>query len=127
LMALAAVYDSEGDTDQALVASKQAVALIEKTLGPEHPDYANALTGVGVMLSEAKRYNDALNYHRRAEAVAVNVSGPSHPSVAVFTANAAEALNSLRRFDEARVASHEAARILRLAGSPGFFQGFALT
>ena len=127
LITLAVVFSREGDTEHALDTSKQALALIEKTQGPDHPDYAIALGQVGNVLSDGKRYGEALAYFQRAAGIAAKVNGPLHPTVGASTVNAAEALNVLHRFGEADVAAEEALRIFRHAGAPHTFQAFALT
>ena len=125
--ALAVVYNKEGDTDKAVETIELALTLMEKTQGPEHLDYATALTNVGVMLDDAKRFDEALDDYRRAAQLVAKVGGRRSPAWRRCSAvNSAEALNLLHRFAEARAAAEEALRIWRRAGSSTFYQGYAL-
>ena len=127
LSALSDVYDKEGNTRDALAAIEQSRSLTEKAQGREHLDYGTALMNEGVILLDAKRFEEAQDRYRRAAQMMAEVGGPNHPMVALALANSAEALNLLHRYDEARAAAREALRVWRRAGSSKLYQGFALT
>jgi tetratricopeptide (TPR) repeat protein/tRNA A-37 threonylcarbamoyl transferase component Bud32 len=127
LQALGLVHSKEGDVDMALATFDRALALIEKTQGVEHLDYAIALSNLGAVLIDNKRFDDALATNRRAALLGEKIGGPDHPLVAMTVINSAEALNALHRYDEAHAASEQALRIWRQAGSNQFLQAYALT
>jgi tetratricopeptide (TPR) repeat protein len=127
LQALAVVHDKEGSTREALATIELAQSLMEKAQGREHHDYVTALMNEGVILVNAKRFEEAQGYYQRAAQLAAKVVGPNHPLVAMILANSAEALNSLHRYDQARSAGREALRVWRRSGSSKLYQGFALT
>jgi tetratricopeptide (TPR) repeat protein len=127
LQSLAVVYDKEGNTHQALATIELAQSLMEKAQGREHLDYVTAVMNEGLILLNAKRFDEAQTYYQRAAQLASKVGGPDHPLRAMILANSAEGLNVLHRYDEARSAGREALRVLRRARSSKLYEGFALT
>jgi tetratricopeptide (TPR) repeat protein len=127
LQALAIVYAKEGNDSKALETYEKARALIEKTQGREHIDYANMINGIGLFFVDRKRYEDALVYYRRSAELAATVGGPDHSLLALAQFNSAEALNALHRYDEARVVAEQALAIWRRTGSGTFYRACAST
>src|SRR5688572_14591526 len=66
---------------------REAAALQEQTLGPDHPDLANTLNNLGVICERADNPIDAEHYFRRAYAVAAAALAPDHPFVATSSKN----------------------------------------
>ena len=61
---------------------REAAALQEQTLGPDHPDLANTLNNLGVVCEMADNPIDAEHYFRRAYTIATATLAPDHPFVA---------------------------------------------
>jgi hypothetical protein len=66
---------------------REAAALQEQTLGPNHPDLANTLNNLGVVCEMADNPIDAEHYFRRAYAIAAATLPPDHPFVATSRKN----------------------------------------
>src|SRR6186713_1037740 len=76
-----------GDYASAEDLLREAVALQEQTLGPNHPDLANTLNNLGVVCEIADNPIDAEHYFRRAYAIATATLPPDHPFVATSRKN----------------------------------------
>ena len=61
---------------------KQALAIRETALEPEHPDVARSLNNLGAVYSEQGRYSEAESLYQRALAIREKVLGREHPDVA---------------------------------------------
>ena len=61
---------------------REAAALQEQALGPEHPDLANTLNNLGVVCEITDNPLDAEHYFRRAYTIATATLAPDHPFVA---------------------------------------------
>ena len=61
---------------------REAAALQEQTLGPNHPDLANTLNNLGVVCEMTDNPIDAEHYFRRAYTIATATLAPDHPFVA---------------------------------------------
>jgi tRNA A-37 threonylcarbamoyl transferase component Bud32/tetratricopeptide (TPR) repeat protein len=127
LLALARVYQKEGQNDRALDTLGRARTLIAQTQGPEHLDYAKALGNTGVTLGELGRFDEASSYQQRAAELAFRLKGPNNTVSALALVNNAEVLNALGRYAGAQAAAEQALGIYRRMGSPPFYEGFALT
>jgi tetratricopeptide (TPR) repeat protein len=127
LQAMAHIYGKEGKGREALDTYEKARALIEKTQGARHLDYAIVLNNIGVTLVDMKRYADALDYYRRAIDLTAEVGGAEHAEVATWLFNTAEALNALHRYDEARAAAERALAIWQHSGTSRTYRAIALT
>jgi hypothetical protein len=66
---------------------REAVALQERTLGPQHPDLANTLNNLGVVCEMTDNPIDAEHYFRRAYTIATATLPPDHPFVATSRKN----------------------------------------
>jgi tetratricopeptide (TPR) repeat protein len=60
---------------------RRALALFEKTVGPEHPGFAATLANLGLLLVTAGGYAEAETVCRRALAIREKVFGLDHPDV----------------------------------------------
>jgi eukaryotic-like serine/threonine-protein kinase len=79
---LGTVHHGRGDYGKALESHERAVAIVEKTLGPEHPDLALFLSDLGIVQRTRGEHGKALELQARALAILENALGPEHPSVA---------------------------------------------
>src|SRR5262245_45614534 len=76
-----------GNYSSAQEPCRQAAALHEQTLGPDHPDLANTLNNLGVVCEMADNPIDAGHYFRRAYTIATATLAPDHPFVATSSKN----------------------------------------
>src|SRR5262249_49287025 len=56
------VFRRKGQYGEALPYYQRALALKEKTLGPAHPDVANTLINLGVLMRDGGKYDQALEF-----------------------------------------------------------------
>jgi len=127
LGALARTFEKEGDAQSAWNTFQQQLAFIARTQGAEHLDYMKALNNAAVTAETLGRFDQALQYLLRAEALAEKLLGPHNVYLALQLDNAAEVLNALRRFDEARASAARALGIYRASGSTAFYEAVSLT
>ena len=66
---------------------RQAAAVQEQTLGPDHPDLANTLNNLGIVCEMRDNPIDAEHYFRRAYTIATAMLAPDHPFVATSRKN----------------------------------------
>jgi tetratricopeptide repeat protein/DUF2914 family protein len=66
---------------------REAAALQEQALGPDHPDLANTLNNLGVVCEMADNPIDAEHFFRRAYTIAAATLSPDHPFVATSSKN----------------------------------------
>jgi hypothetical protein len=66
---------------------REAAALQEQTLGPNHPDLANTLNNLGIVCERTDNPLDAEHYFRRAYTIATATLAPDHPFVATSRKN----------------------------------------
>ena len=86
---LAGLYKAQGDYIRALPLYKRALAILEKTLGPEHPSVATALNNLAELYRAQGDYARALSLFERALAIREKALGPEHPNVATTLNNLA--------------------------------------
>jgi tetratricopeptide (TPR) repeat protein len=70
---LAALYRAQGKYDQAEPLYKRALAILEKALGPEHPDVATVLGNYAALLEKTNRQAEAEKLRQRA----AKIRGPA--------------------------------------------------
>jgi hypothetical protein len=66
---------------------RDAAAVQEQTLGPNHPDLANTFNNLGVVCEMTDNPIDAEHFFRRAHAIATATLAPDHPFVATSRKN----------------------------------------
>ncbi len=66
---LAELYRAQGRYAEAEPLFKRALAIVEKSLGPEHPHVAKALQNYAALLRETGRGAEATRMEARAKAV----------------------------------------------------------
>jgi hypothetical protein len=79
---LATFYYLGGQYREALSCVKEALAIREKVLGPEHPSTAASLNNLGYLLQAMGDYEGTRPYFERALAIFEKVLGPEHPHTA---------------------------------------------
>jgi serine/threonine-protein kinase len=106
------LFSQLGRYQEALPRHQRALALREKTLGPEHPHTSLSLSNLGRVLHELGRYEEALRLHERALAQREKALGPDHPLHLLSLNNLGMTLQGLGRYEEA-LRLHERALALR--------------
>ena len=66
---------------------REAAALQEQALGPDHPELANTLNNLGVVCELTDNPIDAEHYFRRAYSIATATLAPDHPFVVTSSKN----------------------------------------
>ena len=80
---------------------RRALAIDEKSYGPDHPDVAIRLNNLALLLQATNRLAEAEPLMRRALAIDEKSYGPDHPEVASDLNNLAELLQDTNRLAEA--------------------------
>ena len=83
----------QGDFAAARPLYERALAIREKTLGPEHPDTATSLNNLAGLLSDQGDLAAARPLYERALAIREKVLGPEHPDTATSLNNLAGLLS----------------------------------
>lgn len=79
---LADLLRQQGRHDEAERLARQALDVVEASVGAEHPDVATVLDVLARVLASWGRYNEAVDVLRRAVAITEQVLGPAHPAAA---------------------------------------------
>ncbi len=69
---------------------QRSVAILEKALGPEHPDVAASLNNLAGLYKVQGHYAEAEPLYKRSLAINEKALGPEHPDVAASLNNLAE-------------------------------------
>jgi tetratricopeptide (TPR) repeat protein len=80
---------------------RRALAIDEKSYGPDHPEVAIHLNNLALLLHATNRLSEAERMFRRAIAIGEKSYGPDHPNVATRLNNLAELLRNTNRLSEA--------------------------
>jgi TPR repeat protein/CHAT domain-containing protein len=97
---------------------RQALAIREKTLGPDHLDVAVSLNNLAALYEDLGRYAEAEPFYQRALAIREKALGPDHPDVAVSLNNLAHLDTTQGRYAEAEPLVKRALVILEKAFGP---------
>jgi len=68
---------------------KRALAMVEKTVGPEHPDVGGNLNHLAALYRDQGSYAAAEPLYKRSLTIAENAFGPEHPNVGAALVNLA--------------------------------------
>jgi eukaryotic-like serine/threonine-protein kinase len=102
-----------GDLEGARALTERAISLKEEALGKDHPDVGVSLHNLSLILSELRRYPDALVAASRSIGILKRYGDPETCLLANAYQGQGTALFSLGRYQEAEVAFVEAVRIFR--------------
>ena len=89
----------------------RALAIDEKSFGPDHPNVARDLNNLAELLRVTNRLHEAEPLMRRALAIDEKSFGPDHPNVAIRLNNLALLLQATNRLTEAEMLYHRAVAI----------------
>ncbi len=112
------VANSERKLDEARDLYQQALDLYQRTLGPDHPHVAGALTNLGNVADSQGEFDEALDLMRRALAIRQDTLGPDHPHVAISVTSLGHVARAQGKLDEARELYQRALGIRRNALGP---------
>jgi len=107
-----AMRQRQGRMLDALADARAAVAIKEKSEGPDSPDTGQSLTNIALYLAELDHLDEAEQHARRAVQITEVGLGPAHPRTAILLFNYGEVLNRLKRYQAARVVAQRALEIL---------------
>lgn len=93
--------EGAGDYAGAEPLYRRALAIQEKSLGPDHPDVATTLNNLAQLFEDKGDYGEAEPLSRRALAIHEKALGPDHLSVAIDLNNLAGVLYDNGNFAEA--------------------------
>jgi tetratricopeptide (TPR) repeat protein/predicted Ser/Thr protein kinase len=94
--------NSEGKYDEAREYQAQALALRERSLGPNHPSVALTLSSLGLIAQSNGDYDDAREYLERALIIYEKALGPNHPRVASTLGSFGTLMGRQGKYEEAR-------------------------
>jgi tetratricopeptide (TPR) repeat protein len=80
---------------------RRALAILEKSSRPDHPNAATGLNNLAELLRETNRHAEAEPLYRRALAIDEKSFGPDHFNVAIRLSNLAALLGETNRYTEA--------------------------
>jgi tetratricopeptide (TPR) repeat protein len=103
---------------QGIPLARDALAIREQALGPEHPDTATSLFNLANLLYYQGDIAEARPLYERALAICEKVLGPEHPDTAMSLNHLAVLLNSLGDFAAARLLSERGVAIQEKAFGP---------
>ncbi len=99
---LAWMLNDKGELEAARTAYGVALELCEQVLGPEHPDTADAHSGLGVVLGGLGEFEPARRELERALEITEATLGARHPEAAVVRSNLSGILQGLGELQGAR-------------------------
>ncbi len=97
---LGEIYQSQGRYDEAEPLHKRSLAILEKTLGPEHPHVASSLNNLATLYYTQGRYDKVEPLFKRSLAISEKTLGAEHPTVANSLNNLAIIYYVQGRYDE---------------------------
>ena len=84
------LYNEQGKYAEAEPLYRRSLAIREKSLGPDHPDFARSLNNLAELYLNQGRYDEAGPLYERSLDIREKALGADHPDVA-------QSLNSLAR------------------------------
>ncbi len=99
-----AVFGEQGHDAEEIESLRRALAIRERTYGPESSQVASTLVVLAVSAADLGHYKESEQQARRALAISEKLYGPVHPIVADALYSLAHALEGQGRHDEALAA-----------------------
>ena len=115
---LARCYQDEWKLKKAEQTAQQALALVKKVRGPEHPEVAHCLTTLATIYREQERYEQAGRLYRRALKIFENAVGPQAVEVASSLNNLATIYVALGKYEESEQLNRRALTIFQQVRGP---------
>ena len=111
---LALLYQHQGRYTDAEPLYQRSLAMLEDTLGPNHPAVAASLGNLAALYQEEGRYADAERLCRRSVDILEKALGPEHPAVAESLRNLADLYQAQGRAAEADALQRQSEAIRRI-------------
>ena len=111
-------FYQQGRYSEALPVAQRILAILEKSLGPDHPSVATWLNNLAEMYKQQGRYADAEPLLKRALAIQEKALGPDHPDVARSLNNLAGLYKDQGRYADAEPLYRRALAIRERALGP---------
>jgi CHAT domain-containing protein len=108
---LATLLQATNRLAEAELRFRRALAISEKSLGPDHPDVAPHHNNLAQLLQATNRLAEAEPLYRRALKIDEKSLGPDHPTVAIRLNNLAQLLQDTNRLAEAEPLMRRALKI----------------
>jgi CHAT domain-containing protein len=83
LLQLSGLYQQTDRQQEAATLAERVLAMMEKLLGPDHPNVASQLEAVASIYASLRRHAEAEGLRKRAIAINERAFGREHPSVAL--------------------------------------------
>jgi len=112
------IEDRRGNLPAVEPLLRQAVAIWEKVLGPEHPNVARSLGNLGTTLNEERKWSEAEPLFRRAVAIEEKALGPQHPALGLPLQGLAQIAVAKGKTSEAEALYRRILELYQLAGWP---------
>ncbi|WP_053587857.1 tetratricopeptide repeat protein [Actinomyces sp. oral taxon 414] len=114
-LARALQYAAELGDPQAALSLSNAVDLLTKTLGPDHPRTLAARNNLANAYRSAGRLKEAITLYKEILADCLHVLGPDHPNTLASQVNLAGVYESAGRLDEA-ITLYNLTKVMRVLG-----------
>ncbi|MFK7900016.1 MAG: tetratricopeptide repeat protein [Cyclobacteriaceae bacterium] len=98
------IMEKQGDFDAALTKAKEIVTLQLTEKGPQHPNYAKAITRQGILLQKVGKYNQAEPLFSKSLNIYRIKFGNTHPDYATSLNNLASLYAAMGRYNDAEQA-----------------------
>src|SRR5436190_815497 len=95
------LYKAQGRYPEAEPLYKRALAIREKTLGPDHHDVSIALHKLADLYYQEGRYTEAEPLYKRAIVISEKALGPDDPGVGTSLISLADLYETQARYNEA--------------------------
>ena len=115
---LARCYQDEWKLKKAEKTGRQALTLVEKARGPEHPEVAHCLMTLATIYREQERYEQAEQLYRQALKIYENALEPQVVQVAHSLNNLATIYVALGKYEESEPLNRRALTILQQVRGP---------
>jgi tetratricopeptide (TPR) repeat protein len=115
---LAQVYHDQGQYTKAEPLYKRSLTLVEKALGPSHPDVAANLNDLATLYRDEGQYAQAESLYRRSLGIVRKAGTAESPDVAIGLNNLAELYSDQGKYDEAEKLYKESLEICEKTQGP---------
>ncbi|MEX1362507.1 MAG: serine/threonine-protein kinase, partial [Nannocystaceae bacterium] len=113
---LGLVLRHQGQTELGLARLREALGIIERLRGPEHPDVAVILGGIATGLEDGGDLTGALEHLQRALSIDERALGSAHPHLATHLGNMGRILFKQGQPEQGRARLREALALYEQAG-----------
>ncbi|MEM7531031.1 MAG: tetratricopeptide repeat protein [Chloroflexota bacterium] len=91
-----------GVYEEAKAYYEQALAILQKVLGKNHPDTATTLNNLGLLLSNVGEYEDSKAYHEQALTIRISMLSENHPDIAISLNNIGLLMYNMGEYEGAK-------------------------